>query len=721
VRENDTNPGGTPLPVSTVAGNAGNIGVAVAGSDGGLFTINADGTFDFDANGEFEHLGAGETATTEITYGITFTGAAAVVDVMLLQDLSGSFNEDLPNLRSQFGPLFDPLNEGRDVQFGVAGYVDKPFPPFGNAGDYVYETNLAVSGDKAAIQAALDSLTIGSGGDTPEAQLEALLQVAVRATGEVGFREGAQRIVVLSTDALPHLAGDYTTGANGANDGDAVVGDEDYPSIAQLKAALEEANITPVFSVTADVLTSYQNLVNELGRGVVVELSSSSDNLASAITDALGSVETTDEATLTVTVEGEADPPVASDDSFSTSEDTALSAVSVLANDTDVDDDTLTVTEVNGSPTNVGTQVTLASGALLTVQADGSVAYDPNGAFDSLNDGETATDTFTYTVSDGNGGTDTATASITINGATDAPVSPPSIVLSKSVKIIDIDILRAEHCDNHERHDGKWHGGDHAKHNDDGDKPSVLAKVAYSFEVRNTSADPTDAELKLTSLIDDNGTPDDTSDDFDVADIQKAFIGGDKDCDGLLDVGEVWKFKVTDKVHLRPGTEIVNSAVASALDSDGNAATSLDQASLGLDDIQIVHKARSGSQTERGEEGLRDVFELNANHCGADVIRSFLVADGDAFDFKGSRLKDASVEDGSLALKAGAKGDLTIWANTDKDAVLEKVALVKDFFEDNADALEGLGIDAEGLHGTLSTEVAKPILAAVVKSDLLWA
>ncbi len=45
-----------------------NVGQPVAGSDGGLFTIAADGTLDFDANGEFDGLGAGETATTSVTY-----------------------------------------------------------------------------------------------------------------------------------------------------------------------------------------------------------------------------------------------------------------------------------------------------------------------------------------------------------------------------------------------------------------------------------------------------------------------------------------------------------------------------------------------------------------------------------------------------------------------------------------------------------------------------
>ncbi|AFZ51398.1 Ig-like domain-containing protein [Dactylococcopsis salina] len=129
-----------------------------------------------------------------------------------------------------------------------------------------------------------------------------------------------------------------------------------------------------------------------------------------------------DEATVSIPVSGpENNPPAAADDSNSTAEDTVLTveAASVLANDTDPEGDALTVSAVNGGEDNVGTEITLDSGALLTLNVDGSYEYDPNGAFEDLNDGETDTDTFTYTVSDGNGGTDTAMVEITIEGITD--------------------------------------------------------------------------------------------------------------------------------------------------------------------------------------------------------------------------------------------------------------------------------------------------------------
>jgi VCBS repeat-containing protein len=119
------------------------------------------------------------------------------------------------------------------------------------------------------------------------------------------------------------------------------------------------------------------------------------------------------------------DAPVAVDDAYSTDEDTVLNvaAPGILGNDYDVDGDTLTVSAVNGGAANVGQQLTLASGALLTVYADGSYSFDPNGQYDYLAVGETAEESFTYAISDGNGGSDTATVTITIVGVNDVPVA----------------------------------------------------------------------------------------------------------------------------------------------------------------------------------------------------------------------------------------------------------------------------------------------------------
>ncbi|MGF1477538.1 MAG: Ig-like domain-containing protein [Geminicoccaceae bacterium] len=126
--------------------------------------------------------------------------------------------------------------------------------------------------------------------------------------------------------------------------------------------------------------------------------------------------EFSDTATVTITVNGVNDAPVAADDETGTDENTAIviPATDLVGNDSDVDaSDVLAISAVDSS----GTTGTVA------LNADGTVTYDPNGQFESLDDGEQATDGFGYTVSDGNGGTDTAAVTVTITGVNDPPVA----------------------------------------------------------------------------------------------------------------------------------------------------------------------------------------------------------------------------------------------------------------------------------------------------------
>ena len=48
-----------------------------------------------------------------------------------------------------------------------------------------------------------------------------------------------------------------------------------------------------------------------------------------------------------------------------------------VANDIDGDGDALTVTQVNGNVTYVGSEITLLSGAKLTLESTGDFVYDP--------------------------------------------------------------------------------------------------------------------------------------------------------------------------------------------------------------------------------------------------------------------------------------------------------------------------------------------------------
>ena len=126
-----------------------------------------------------------------------------------------------------------------------------------------------------------------------------------------------------------------------------------------------------------------------------------------------------DTATVTVTVSAAANnPPVAVDDSDSTVVDTAV-VVDVLANDTDPDTDTLTVSAVtqgaNGTVVNNTTNVT----------------YTPNALW-------TGIDTFTYEASDSDGGFDTATVTVTVSAAAN---NPPVAVDDSDSTVVDTAVV----------------------------------------------------------------------------------------------------------------------------------------------------------------------------------------------------------------------------------------------------------------------------------------
>jgi hypothetical protein len=103
------------------------------------------------------------------------------------------------------------------------------------------------------------------------------------------------------------------------------------------------------------------------------------------------------------------DAPVAADDAYDAVQNTPLTvaAPGVLGNDTDADGNPLSVSAVNGAPANVAVEITLASGATLTLNADGSFTYTPTFNF-------VGTDSFTYVANDGTVGSNTATVTIAL-------------------------------------------------------------------------------------------------------------------------------------------------------------------------------------------------------------------------------------------------------------------------------------------------------------------
>ena len=113
-------------------------------------------------------------------------------------------------------------------------------------------------------------------------------------------------------------------------------------------------------------------------------------------------------ATVTINVTAVNDPPTGVADAYATNEDTPLTvnaANGVLKNDSDPDNDALTV-EVATGPAH-GT---------LQLNADGSFVYTPTADYNG-------TDTFTYRIKDGTHTSDPITVTLTINAVNEPPVA----------------------------------------------------------------------------------------------------------------------------------------------------------------------------------------------------------------------------------------------------------------------------------------------------------
>jgi len=116
-------------------------------------------------------------------------------------------------------------------------------------------------------------------------------------------------------------------------------------------------------------------------------------------------------ATVTVTVTPVEDPPVAAADAYNTDQAATLTvaAPGVLANDTDPDGDSLTVTATSAP----------AHGSA-TLNPDGTITYTPAANY-------AGPDSFTYTATDGTLNS-TAVVSITVTPVNDAPTAGDDVI-----------------------------------------------------------------------------------------------------------------------------------------------------------------------------------------------------------------------------------------------------------------------------------------------------
>lgn len=361
----------------------------------GTVTLNADGSFVYTPNENFfgtdsftyrpRDGGDGEDATVTIEVAGTQDAPRAVED-------SYSFTEDQTLTVAASGVLGNDSDPDRDA---ISAYLVEG-PRNGaltlNAdGSFTYAPNANFEGADSFTYRAQDGAA-NNGFATVTLNAVKVNDAPTAVADTIQAVEDGGRIVVQAATLL-------------ANDTDPDSGDSKQLTSVRPSATTGSVGLDQNGNVNYTPNAAFQSLDDgETGQ----------DTFTYTMRDGAG---LTSSATVTVQVAGRNDRPVAGDDAAALAEGGEVSG-DVLANDLDVDVETITVTAVDGTAGNVG-QVLTGDYGTLTLGADGRYSYAANvEAANALSLGVQRSDSFTYLVSDGDL-TDEATLAFTVTGVND--------------------------------------------------------------------------------------------------------------------------------------------------------------------------------------------------------------------------------------------------------------------------------------------------------------
>jgi VCBS repeat-containing protein len=381
-----------------------------AGDTRSIASVNQNGTTGavsiengklvYDTAGKFQSLGAGATAIDSFSYTMQDSAGAqqtATVNVTVTGTNDGPSAAADTAAAAEDGSAVEinVLANDTDVDAGdtkTLASVDTQ----GTLG------SVSIVGDKLSYATGTQFQALGAGAtatdtftytvkDSAGAQSTASVSVTVTGVNDGPVAVDDAAIVLADTTiAIDALGNDTDIDA-----GDTRILSSVDGSLAAGKAVIVDGKI--VYDTAAQFAS--------LGAGATA-----TDSFTYVMKDGAGAESS---ATVTVTVQGVNDAPVAFSDSATAIEDGAAISIDVLANDADVDaGDTKAIVSVDTSGT-VG-EVSIA---------DGKLSYNPGASFQNLGAGATATDSFTYTMKDSGGIERTATVTVTITGTNDGPVA----------------------------------------------------------------------------------------------------------------------------------------------------------------------------------------------------------------------------------------------------------------------------------------------------------
>uniref|UniRef100_A0A913I850 Integrin beta n=1 Tax=Strongyloides stercoralis TaxID=6248 RepID=A0A913I850_STRER len=227
--------------------------------------------------------------TSKVRFEVTYKQALDYpVDLYYLMDLSYSMKDDKQKL-SELGDLLAGRmrNITKNFRLGFGSFIDKKLMPFVDprpekqlspcaepcAEPYGFKNQMRLTQNTHRFSKEVQEAQISGNLDAPEGGFDAVMQ-ALACNKSIGWRERARKMIVFSTDAGFHYAGDgRLAGVVTPNDGQCHLDDngyytksleQDYPSIALLHQKMKEKKVNMIFAVTENHKHLYKQLSDAL-------------------------------------------------------------------------------------------------------------------------------------------------------------------------------------------------------------------------------------------------------------------------------------------------------------------------------------------------------------------------------------------------------------------------------------------------------------------------
>ncbi|HEX9965019.1 MAG TPA: Ig-like domain-containing protein [Allosphingosinicella sp.] len=356
----------------------------------GTLTLNSNGTYSYAPSAAAQALGLGESAQDSFTYTVSDNDGSdtgqLVFTITGVND-APSANPDFAATGENEVALIDVLANDQDVDNGAFLTVTAASAPAGKG-------TASVVGNQVQYD--------------PGGNFEAL------AAGE-------SEDVVVGYDIVDEhgatASSTVTVTVNGANDGPAANPDTfatGENGVVLIDATANDTDVDngAVLTVAAASAPAGKGSASAAGDQVRFDPGTDFDDLALGDSEEVAVAYTvqdehgaTSSSTVTITVVGANDGPVANPDSRTTSESSAV-VIDVIANDVDVDREAVLVVTAASAPAGQG---------IVTI-FENEVRFDPGGDFDHLASGENAEVVISYTIQDEHGASASSTVTVTVRG-----------------------------------------------------------------------------------------------------------------------------------------------------------------------------------------------------------------------------------------------------------------------------------------------------------------